>query len=547
MFLKKLSILVILGVSILLACDSNRPHLSTPSPNYVKAIAFWKSHPDSAFYYFNKEATTSHDSLQIARAYNCMAQIQSESGDHFGAQESLVQSLHFLHEQKQQDQHCLAGDYNELGITSNNLNDYDLAIQYFDKALFFDHEQKFKLNILNNKAISYQKKRDYNKALTIYNEIMRFTKPEGKAYAQLLTNMVTTQWRQNFQYNPVPELLRALQIRLKESDLNGVNSSYAHLTDFYLSRKQDSALFYANHWYSQAQKIGSPEDKLSALSTLIKLKPLNNIRRYFTEYKYLSDSLQTARSATKNQFALIRYNVQKHMADNLKLQQENIEKRYQLIWLVIFIIVGTGFTVLWNRKLQFDNRERLQKNELRLSKRVHDVVANGIYRVMNELEYAEDVNKEYLLDQLEVMYDQSRDISHEKDELSSDDFTNKINKLLNAFKSNSLKLGVSNNDPALWNLVSEPIKNELELVLQELMVNMAKHSQADQALLSFELKNIFLVVDYRDNGIGLRGTNSFGNGLQNTVSRMESLGGKVTFGTQAEKGTHLQITIPLAQ
>lgn len=476
-----------------------------------------------------------------------MAQIQSEAGDDFGAQESLVQSLYFLHEEKQDDQHCLTSNYNELGITSNSLHNYDLAIQYFDKALQFDRDQNFKAIILNNKANSYRKKSDYRQALHLYREIEHLTKPQGTAYAQLLTNMVTTQWRQESNFNPVPDLLKALKIRLKETDNIGVNSSYAHLTDYYLTHQQDSALCYADKWYLQAQKIYSPEDELSALSTLIKLKPVEQTRFYFKLYKHLDDSLQLARSATKNQYALIRYNVQKHKADNLKLQQENTEKRYQLIWLILFIIVGTGFVVIWYRKLQFDNRERIQKNELRLSKKVHDVVANGIYRVMNELEYAEDVNKEYLLDQLEVMYDQSRDISHEKDEPSSENFSEKINKLLNAFKSNSLKLGVSNNDPALWQLVSAYIKIELELVLQELMVNMAKHSRADQALLDFKLENEILVVNYRDNGIGLTENNLFGNGLQNTVSRIKSLGGKVTFGTQAEKGTHLQITIPLTQ
>lgn len=530
-----------------MTCNSNRQHLPISSADYEKGNSLWEKNNDSAFYYFNKVTSNSHDSLQVAKAYACMAQIQSDNGDDYGAQESLVQSLHFLHEAKQEDQHCLTSNYNELGITSNNLHNYIVAIQYFDKALLLDRDHNFKTTILNNKANVYRKTSDYSKALELYKEIRHLTPVQSTGYAQLLTNMVTTQWRQNSKFNPVPELLEALQIRLKRKDLSGINSSYAHLTEFYLNHKPDSALFYANRWYKLAQKIHSSEDEIGALSSLIKLKPVEQTRFYFTLYKRLDDSLQLARSATKNQFALIRYNVQKHKADNLKLQQENSEKRYQLIWLILLIIIGTSFAAFWYRKIQFDNRERLQKNELRLSKKVHDVVANGIYRVMNEVEYAEDINKEDLLDQLEVMYNKSRNISYEKDEPSSDDFTEKVNKLLNAFKSNSLKLGVSNNDPALWQLVSARIKIELELVLQELMVNMAKHSQADQALLDFKLENEILVVNYRDNGIGLTENSLFGNGLQNTVSRMKSLGGKVTFGPQAEKGTQLQITVPLTQ
>jgi len=398
--LKKLLIIIIIGIGLLEACQSKRQSLPIPSADYAKAMAIWTKHPDSAFYYFNRVTSISHDNLQVARAYNCMAQIQSDNGDDYGAQESLVQSLHFLHEERQQDHRCLTSNYNELGITSNSLHDYDLAIQYFDKALEFDREQNFKATILNNKANAYRKKNDYRQALELYSEIAHLTKPKGKAYAQLVTNMVTTKWRQNSKFNPVPKLLDALQIRIKEKDVTGINSSYAHLTDFYLNQRQDSAVFYADHWYALAHKINSPEDELSALNSLIKLKPAKDIRRYFTVYKHLDDSLQTAHNATKNQFALIRYNVQKHKADNLKLQQENTAKRYQLAGVIIFVIVGTTFGVFWYRKQQLDNRERLRKNELRLSKKVHDVVANGIYRVMNEVEYGENINKEDLLDQL---------------------------------------------------------------------------------------------------------------------------------------------------
>ncbi|RZA07604.1 MAG: tetratricopeptide repeat protein, partial [Moraxellaceae bacterium] len=190
-----------------------------------------------------------------------------------------------MHEEKQEDQHCLTSNYNELGITSNNLHNYTVAIQYFDKALLLDRDHNFKTTILNNKANVYRKTSDYSKALELYKEIRNLTPVQSTGYAQLLTNMVTTQWRQNSKFNPVPELLQALQIRLNKKDLNGINSSYAHLTEFYLNQKTDSALFYANRWYKLAQKIHSSEDELGALSSLIKLKPVEQTRFYFTLYK----------------------------------------------------------------------------------------------------------------------------------------------------------------------------------------------------------------------------------------------------------------------
>lgn len=141
-----------------------------------------------------------------------------------------------------------------------------------------------------------------------------------------MTNLSKTNWLQNSNYNPIPEFQKALKIRLKEKDNWGMNSSYAHLADYYIKNNQDSALLYSRKMYKVAKEINSPDDQIEALQKLITVENPQNSKRYFNVYQKLNDSLQTARNKAKNQFALIRYETEKNKSDFLKAKAESIER-----------------------------------------------------------------------------------------------------------------------------------------------------------------------------------------------------------------------------
>jgi hypothetical protein len=86
-----------------------------PSPDYQRGLSFLNQQNDSAYYYLNKVAIGSKDSLQVAMAYNTMAFIESNEGDYYGGQETLLTSLKYLHENRERDQSCLVSDYGLLG------------------------------------------------------------------------------------------------------------------------------------------------------------------------------------------------------------------------------------------------------------------------------------------------------------------------------------------------------------------------------------------------------------------------------------------------
>ncbi|MBC9913890.1 tetratricopeptide repeat protein [Chitinophaga varians] len=541
----------------LLACTSNREHPQPISaPTLEKGESFFNKNNDSAFYYFNLVATSATDSLKIAMAYTYMGIIQAYEGDHYGGQESLLKSLTYLDEHKTKDQECLMSNYHELGNICLDLKNYEAAIDYYRQALKYIKQTGDETIALNGIALTYQKKGDYDQAIDMYKSLLAKSKDKKKEYARVLSNYAKTKWLKDSTYPAGPELQRALQIRRDSNDIRGLNASYAHLSDYYSLSLPDSALYYAVRRYEIAREMNSPDDEVEALSKLITLSPANLLKPYFIRYQYLTDSIQTAKNAAKNQFALIRYEAAKSKADNLQLQKDNAQRktqlviqRFVLVLTILFFSAGGIVLILRSRRrrqqIEFKSRQTIQENQLKTSQKVHDVVANGLYRIMADLEYKTAVDKEELIDKIEVLYERSRDISYETPTISTIPFPDKIDNLLESFSSDHIKVLIFGNGPVLWNRINTQIQHEVEHILQELMVNMKKHSQASSVMIKFESQNDQVQILYTDNGIGIPAQVTYGNGLKNTETRIKRIGGKYRF-EHPVKGVKIHISFPIA-
>jgi signal transduction histidine kinase len=526
------------------------------SSDYNQGVSFLNINRDSAFYYFNKAVNSSKDSLQIAVSYNWMAVIQSDAGDYFGSQQSALNSLNFLNEQRRINYSCLASDYNELANTSLNLKNFDAALVYNDKALKFEERPEYIPTLLNNKATAYQKKGDYGKAIEIYRSVLDKSKLDTIGYARILSNLAITRWLQDPAFQASPDLMAALRFREDKKWDWGILTSYDHLSDFYFNSYSDSALIYSFKMYHVALKLGNPDDQLEALQKLIKLAPAQDSKRYTIRYLYLNDSLQTARNAAKNQFALIRYDSEKNRTDNLVLQMDNSEKRIQifkqrlaLYGVLILIVLLFILAVIWFRKrrqrMLLESQNLIREQQLKTSQKVHDVVANGLYSIITSIEHQEMVEKPVLLNKLENLYERSRDLSYELPETIRGDFEESIANLVMSFGKSPTKVVVAGNNKNLWDDVKENIRKEVEHVLQELMINMRKHSKAQNVGVRFDRKENTIFIQYTDDGIGLPSPFFLGNGLTNTGNRIKSMGGEIIFDPDVKKGLRILISFPI--
>ncbi|MCD2424829.1 ATP-binding protein [Niabella pedocola] len=517
-----------------------------PSTDFQKATNFIKTNKDSAFYYFNKVATSPGDSLLIGRAYANMAILLSKAADPFGSQETSLQALKFLNEKKYSDRRALSSVYNELAYTNITLRKYETSLGYSNHALKFAKDSD-RITALNNKALAYQRLRQYEQALSIYQSILEESKNNPAEYARVLTNMANTKRLRDSTYNPLPELRAALQVRESNKDASGLSASYAHLSDYYARSRPDSALFYANKMYLLTQQPANPGDELLALRKLITFGPPELIKGYFNRYRFLNDSMQTSRNTDKNQFALIRYETEKSKADNLVLQKDNAEKKVQIVgqWILLLSILVLTITGFWWYRKQ--KQRAIREQQLRTSQKVHDVVANGLYHVISKVDHDKTGGKEQLLDDLTHLYEQSRNISYEQPEEKAPlPFNESLAALLSSFSSADTRVLIVGNSKELWSAVKPGIKKELTQILQELMVNMKKHSRAGNVVIRFLLQQKTLTVQYTDDGVGAAPDFRYGNGLRNTESRIAGMGGRISFDTETSEGMKIQLYIPTA-
>ncbi|WP_229707528.1 tetratricopeptide repeat-containing sensor histidine kinase [Sphingobacterium alkalisoli] len=530
-------------------------------PYYTKAFEYLDAgKTDSAFLTFDKAKNLfieAKDSLNTANCLINMAITQREQGDYFGAQETSLQARDYLDELNPDHRIYISTNYNNLATTSDNLKDFDQAISFYDLAIKFSDDSLNTLIYQNNKAISYQYLERYDEAIDLYNEILNQTIDNSREYARVLSNLARAKWLKDPGYQAVPDFLTALKIREREKDLWGQNASFSHLADYYEKEKTDSAFFYASKMYTTAQKIRSAPDQIQALEKKITVGPSDSIKNYFLSYSTLKDSVQVARAAAKNQFALIRYEVEKNKSDNLLLQKDNAEKANRLtqqraitggVSLVLFVAIFGGSFYYKKRKqrLELEAQNQIKASKLETSKKVHDVVANGLYRVMKEIEYKQVIDREYTLDKLEEMYNRSRDISYESEEQPKIEqpYHERLTELIKSFATENRRVLIAGNDAELWHAADQEGKDNIRHVLQELMVNMDKHSQADHVVVRFEKTGHQLHIYYSDDGIGIKKDTVHGNGLTNTVSRIEKLGGKINFDDETVKGLKVEITIP---
>ncbi|MEN4759811.1 ATP-binding protein [Chryseobacterium sp. C39-AII1] len=538
---------------LLFSCTQNKKQKDNQSNTNIYYDKAWdfkdKKVTDSAVINFYKAKDLflkKNDSVGAGKCLINIGIILTEKGDYFGAQETSLDATKYFNNKNPENYDNIRSNYNNLGIASYNLKDYENAIKFYDFAINYSGSDVDIQICLNNKAKALQDNKKYNEALIIYNDILNKRSKNNIEYARAITNLSKAKWLQNPSYNPIPEFRKALNLRLKEEDIWGQNSSYAHLSDYYIkNNKLDSALLYANKMYRVAKELKSPDDQIEALQKLIVSENNDQSKKYFQIYQKLYDSISISRSKAKNQFAIIRYDVEKIKAKNAENEFDILLRNIILTALSLSLIGG----IFWYRKrkkrLQQEKELEVKNTQLKMSKKVHDVVANGIYQVMTKIENQEHFDKDEALDELEYVYEKSRDISYEKNEIKdTQPFDEKISALIASFKNDTVNTYVAGNGKNIWENFPASSKDEVYQIIRELLVNMKKHSQASTVAFKFEKLNNSVTIHYTDNGIGISGDLIRKNGLTNTGTRIEAIQGKIIFETNIEKGLKIYISFP---
>lgn len=531
---------------------------------YEKAWEFRdENRLDSAYYYFNlskDKATEKKDSLVLGKSLLNLGILECNKGNHFDSHQSNISALKYL---PPTDSSYLTSVFNCNAISYIELKNYKEAIYWLKKAIIHSNETYDKLSLNNNLAVTYFKLKNYSKSVKVLDSISKekILEQYPELKAKIIDNLAFTKWKQNSNYNPTPELKKALKIRLKENDLWGQNASYAHFSDYYRKTNPQKALFYANKMYEIAKKLNSPDDQLEAIQKLIALETPEKSKFFFNRYVNLNDSIQNVRNQTKNKFALIKYDAEKNRSDNLKLKAENVEKDLQVfrskVWLYVLaglILIGLissylGY-LLFKRKAKQKEIESVHNTELRLAKKVHDSVANKAHQLLVETDHliSNPTEKESIKEKLIHLYELSRNISRETYDFdTNENFSHDLIEMLLSYETEDIKVLTNPIQSEFWEEIASHKKIVCYRVLQELMTNMRKHSKANYVEITISKRKNSLAVDYFDDGIGLHATKlKYKNGLRNTETRIKDIQGKIKFEQDLkEEGTHISFNFPI--
>ena len=433
--------------------------------------------------------------------------------------------------------------YNHLGLISEDLENNDLAVSYFDKAIAIADIVSSKNSVIKNRANIYLKQKRYNDAINDYLSVFDFTiENESKTkIARLYDNLGYAQSKINHP-EAITNLTKGLSIREEVESNSGLITSYLNLAKHYNDRNNKmQALDCTNKALKIAKNSGNKYYEAKVLSFKMTLKNDDEVIRF----KTLNDSINLAKQVFKNQFASSKYEFfkeKKRADENEILKEKEKSKRLMYQSIAAFIILLTAFIIL--KLIDRHKKEKLQQvynTETRISKKVHDEVANDVYHVMAKLQNSENVNEE-LLDDLEDIYVRTRDISKENSAIDlKGNFNEQINDLLWSYRTKEVNVITKNSANINWNGISDIKKTILYRVLQELMTNMRKHSKASIVVLNFSQTNKKITIDYKDNGVGSAIIKS--DGLQNAENRIASINGSITFESQINKGFKAQVII----
>lgn len=502
--------------------------------------------PSGIHYYTKKKALDLelNDTLNAIYDLRLLSIAEFKIGNNFSSENHVVEALNLIESMSTKDTliNSRVGLYNQLGRIYRTSNNPTEAIKTFDKALEIANKLKDSIVILNNKANIYKDQLDYKKALDIYT-LLQKKQTQFNTYEQTLVtdNLGYVQSKLNLP-EALQNLKKALELRKQNNDFIGQHSSNTHLAEFYLDRKDTiKAVVYAQDALTLSDKINSSSFKLEDISTLMNMdrNPLVH------EYKKLTDSITYAKQIAENKNAFLKYNVaeeQKKTQASILLQEIESRKRlaYQALAFIIFLILVGSYFIYRNRYRKA-KIEEIYKTETRIAKKVHDEVANDMYKVMTSLENNLGVD-DTILDEMEKIYTKTRDISRENSAIDlSEDFGLQLNDLLLGYKNDKVKVITRNLSKMPWDTVPELKKTTIYRVLQELMTNMRKHSQASFVTLIFEKEGSKMRINYKDNGVGCDLFKK--NGLQHTESRIASINGTINFESKQGDGFKASIII----
>ena len=551
MIQKKLISLIfsLLIISIFSSCKKNNKEIKKSSSSeftlyYNLAEELFEAEKyESAYLYYNK-AKSINDNLTNEQTIFClfrMATIEQAKCDFSGSEATVIEAFKVSTSTVYNP-----NLYNMLGIAYEEQANFTDALKNYQMAYTATSDNQYKSIIKNNIGVVFIENKEFKKAIIKLSEVLqeKFVLKDKPTYADVLDNLGYAYFKLN---NPkaINYLSESLQIRDSIKDNYELIASYMHLSEYYINSNPTLAQDFAQKAYNSATAINSPDDRIEAIKFQIASGNSNDVKKLALKQMSISDSINKVRQASKTQFAKIKYDF------SIAQKESEKQKTQKQLYIILFFFASTIFLVIFFT-IRSRNRRKLKtisyETETRISKRLHDELANDVF---NALTYAETQDlqdsgkKEQLLENLDAIYTRTRNIAKENSDIDiGSNFQDNLQSMIASYISNDVNVLIQNQNTINWLSVKKEVKIAVYRTLQELLVNMKKHSQCSVVAIRFENTKKEIIINYSDNGIGTSEMLKFKNGLQNAENRILAIKGTLTFETESGKGFKAQIIVP---
>lgn len=532
---------------------------ATDSTNYYFNLAInLKQENDfsKSFNYFEKQRISyKNQNNTLGEVYILIkiAQIQRRIGRLYESENTSVEALKLLDglEVSENQDRYRVSLYNHLGILYKQLENYKESVDYYNKTLSLTNDPEDRITVLNNIGNVYKEQRIFESAIEFYEksyqESLNFKGKEVTARA--LDNLGFAQSKINIS-EALANMIKALNLKMKINDNDdGIITSYLHLGEYYKDRgDRDKALLYANKALDIADSNNNIEHKKGALDFFINLSTNPRI----LEFKKLNDSVFKSNLTKEGVYSSIIYERDKEIkktkeekeradANELKNTQQKLKTQLSQFIIAFILLLSISLYFILKSKHKKEKLKEIYTTETRISKKVHDEVANDVYHVMTKLQ-SNSKDNDNVIDDLEGIYNKTRNISKDNSAIEvNKNFESQLNDLLLSYKNKDVEVITRNITKIDWTSVPEIKKITLYRVLQELMTNMRKHSNATLVALTFNPLKGKIGISYTDNGRGCKLKKS--TGLQNVENRITAIKGTVIFESEINKGFKAKITV----
>lgn len=577
-----------------LATQINYPKGIAQAYNDMAIIYIDKANFRSAITYLNeamKIRQQLNDPAGTAALHNKLGIIAQKQGRLKDALQNQIDALK-IYRQLKQDK-WIGYSLNNIAIIHQNLGNHQKALEYHQKALEYRiglKDREGEATSYGNMANLYARMHDTIQAINYYEKALALSR-ELKKDELVCANLsnIGNIYMARKEYNKALGLFNeSLRIKERIGDSKGISSTLSRIGTVYTEtlRYKDAAIVL-NRSLKMAQNLAVIEEKLSALLGLAKLKALTHQTDssfvLMRQYIALKDSVYDARLKQQILDVQTQYETDKLEQDLYMVKKDKefteikLRQRKTEIWLLIFVIIsitGAGIFLFYRhqqRQKAVASAERIKEQEARINavfqaqeeerqriaRELHDGIGQTISAIkLNYQGLTEKIDRQDLLPEfrkVEAMLNNAgaevRSISHQMipRELEQFGLVPAVEGMLNLhFEKSPLKVQFEHS--GFTERIGEKIELVLFRVLQELISNAIKHSQARLVTVQLIRLNTHVVLNVSDDGIGFDAENKekSGIGLLNMASRIEVVKGHLHFESEQGKGTTVTIRTPLA-